>query len=382
METEFKNAAGKSAGEVLRDLAELACTPFPIGKDERTFDLCSLTPELHMQGQLAYALLREAETQGWEPMRAAGFAKQALAAAPNAATVDAILTAFRTRDPNKLAAMERLYGNRFSMPSDGYWATVLALGIDADAIPAVMQYLRAFCVVLTEFAYMGGANPEKTYAWGYFESFERILSDLMRKPDPAPLPLKVRAIGGTAGKRTGNGYALSLGVDVENPNSDRMAREVEIDITLKDKNGAPVAVLRDRISSIDPATVYHFGGLKQIRGAAVASISATAKAGSFLKLETPVMKHIRLANVRRRVENGETTVTADLASNYDKSLSAVAVSLQLLSPDNKILGGATEWCFDGIAPNEPRTLEIKIPVAVQNSQKLVYSVDFDALELI
>lgn len=382
METDFKNAAGKSVGEVLRDLAELATAPQPIGRGDKTLDLCILTPELNMQGQLAFALMREALTQGWEIAPAEAFVRKALSSAPNAEAVEAVLSAFRGNNGEALEALGLRYGNRFSIPADGYWSTLLAVAIDADAIPTVMQYLRAFCVVLTEFAYMGGANPKETYAWGYFESFDRIFDDLMREPDPLPLPLKVRAIGGTAGKREGELYPLTLGVDIENPNPDRMARDVEIDVTLKDKNGKTVALLRDRVSSIDPAAVYHFGITKKIRGTATATIAATAKAGSYLKLQTPVMKHARLENVRRRVEDGSTLLSADLHSGYDMPLSALALSVQLLSSDNKILGGSTEWFFDGLSPTEARTVSVSIPVEVKNTQKLVYSIDFDALELI
>ena len=382
METELKNAVGKSVGEVMRDLADFVSTPMPIALRGQTIDLCALTSELNMQEQLAFALMSEALMQGWDISTAASFVRNALSSTADAEPTERVLSAFREPAGEAYKAMQLQYGNIFSISGGGYWSTVLAVGIDADAIPSVMQYLRAFVVALLEFAYMGDANPTETYAWGYYESFHRILDDLLQEPAKDPLPLKIRAIGGTAGKREGDAYPLSLGIDIENPNPDRMARGIEIDVTLKDKNGETVALLRDRVSSIDPKTVYHFGVTKRIRGAAVASIAASAKVGSYLYLNTPIMKHIRLENVRCRAQNGETRISADLCGGYDVPISSLAASVQLLTADNKLLGGSTEWCFEGIAPNESRALSFKIPVEIKNAQKLLYSVDFDALELI
>lgn len=381
METEYKNAVGKSAGEVLRDVGELLATPFVI-HPEKQIDLRWLLPDLNMPGQVAFALMAEALTQGWEHERAEGFVRRALATFSTPAETEAVLAAFRDREGQAYAELEYKYGNRFDVPGGAYWATVLALGIDADEIPRVMQYLRAFSVTMTEFAYMGDANPKETYTWGYSESFGRILDDLLREPDPAPKPLKVRAVGGTAGKRDGDSYPLSLGVDIENPNPDRMARDVAIDVTLKDRSGNVIAVLRDRISSIDPASVFHFGITKRIRGGAVASISATAKAASHLKLTTPIMKHIRLESCRVRRGDGKMVLDGRLTGTYDRPLSALCLHYQFLSAENKILGGGSEWFFDGMQPDMPINAVLTVPVEIKGASKVVYSVDFDALELI
>ena len=382
METELKNAVGKSTGEVLRDLAEFLVMPFPVRHRGQEIDLCHLLPDLNMHGQLTFALMSEALTQGWDTARAEGFVRNALSSAADRQGTDAILAAFRDQNGENYTAYKQKYGNTFSMSGNGYWSTVLAVGIDADSIPSVMQYLRAFVVALLEFAYMGGANPKETYAWGYYESFHRILDELMKKPDPAPLPLKVRSIGGTSGKREGDAYELSLGVDVENPNSNRMARDVEIDVTLKDRNGEIITVLRDRIRSIDPATVYHFGITGRVHGAAVASLSAKARAASYLSLQTPIMHHARLENVRLKSTADRVTLTANLIGKYDTSLSSFGISCQLLTADNKILGGITDWCFEGLEPHSSRSVSITIPTPIKNAAKLVYSLDFDALELI
>ncbi len=381
METEYKNAAGKGTGEVLRDIAEFLSTPFPIHPVKK-LDLCTLLPELNMHRQMAFALMSEALVQGWEPAAAERFVHQAMDAVANPTVTEEILVALRTPESDAAQELRRLYGNRFSMSGGSYWATCLALGIDAGEVQKVMQYLKQFTVVLMEFAYMGDRNPEATYMWDYYESFRKILDELLAEPAPAAKPLKIRAIGGTAGRREGDSYPLSLGVDIENPNKDRMARDVQVDITLKDKNGEVITVIRDRIQSLDPGAVYHFGVTKRIRGAAVASLAAVAKAESHLMLATPIMKHTRFENLRLHEANGGMQMNGTLVGKYDRPISTLCVHFQFLSADNKILGGGNEWIFDGMTPSTPLPIASSIPVVIQNTAKAVYSVDFDAMELI
>ncbi len=380
METEYKNAVGKSAGEVLRDIAEFLSTPY-ILKDAHQVDLCTLVADLNMPEQMTFALMSEALTQGWELDRAESFVRQAISGVSNTGTA-AVLAAFHEQDSEAFSAFQQKYGNRFQIPSGSYWATCLSLGIDSGEIASVMQYLRLFTVVLMEFAYMGDANPEITYTWEYYESFRRILDDLLAEPDPAPLPLRVLAIGGSAGKREGDGYPLSLGVDIQNPNTDRMARDVEVAITLKDKNGEVITVIRDRIRSIDPGVTFHFGITKKIRGAATASISATARASEHLKLSTPIMNHARPEKLLIKKAGAGMRVTAVLKNRYDRPITALCFHYQFRSTEGKLLGGGSEWVFEGMRPSEPLTVTSHIPVAVNGSAKAVFSVDFDAMELV
>ncbi len=381
METEYKNAVGKGAGEVMRDIAEFLSTPFPI-HPEKQLDLCALLPELNMYRQMAFALMSEALMQDWEPDVAARFVHGAMDSVADSKITEEIIRAFSDLDSEEFIALRRLYGNHFTMSGGSYWATCLALGIDAGEVPRVMQYLKQFTVVLMEFAYMGDRNPSETYMWEYYESFRGILDELLAEPAPAPKPLKVRAIGGSAGHREGDAYPLSLGVDIENLNSDRMAREVEVDITLKDREGNIITVIRDRIRSIDPGTVYHFGVTRKVRGAAVASLSATAKAGSHLMLTTPIMKHARLDALRVRSTPDSMSLSGKLSGKYDRPISTLCLHYQLLSSDNKILGGGNEWVFEGMQPGQPLNVTSSIPLRIQNAAKAVYSVDFDAIELI
>lgn len=381
METEFQNATGKGMGEVMRDITEFLCTPYVINRT-RQIDLCSLVEDLNMHEQFSFALLSEADAQGWGQDEAEAFYRHACAPIVDSAIIDAMINAFRNRDSEAYRTYNHKYGNRFYALDGSYWSTALALGIDADQVEDVMRYLRLFTVALMEFAYMEDRNPEVTYTWCYYESFRKALDALAAEPDPAPLPLKVRALGGTAGKREGEHYYLTLGVDIENPNPDRMARGVQLDITLKDKNGEVITVIGDRIESLDPGAIYHFGVTRKIRGAAVASLSGSARASSHLKLSTPIMKHTSLSGLHLKRLTDGMQFTGTLCSEYDKPLRSLRLHYQFLSSENKLLGGGSEWILGGLSPNEPHEVSSKIAVPMTGVAKVLYSVDFDAIELV
>ncbi len=382
METEFQKAVGKSTGEVARDINDFLNKPYPITHRGRQFDLCRLSPDLNMHEQFSFALLSEAYAQGWETRAAEGFYRRAVSSAVSPDVANAMVEAFRDRKGSAYRSYEARYGNRFSLSDGSYWATCLALSIDAGSPAPILRYLRLFTVCLMEFAYMEDRNPDATYTWQYYESFRALLDALTAEPEQAPLPLKVRALGGTAGKRNGDSYTLSLGVDIENPNPDRMARDVHIDVTLKDRDGNTVTVIKDRIQSIDPATVYHYGITRTVRGAATAGISASAKANAYLKLTTPIMKHAKLTSLRLFRSENATRLSGALHSEYDRAIASATLHYQLLTDENKIVGGGNEWILDGIQPNADHTIDSTLALTVPNATKAVYSIDFDAIELV
>ncbi len=381
METEFQNAFGKGIGEVKRDIADFLSMPYVINP-MKNVDLCSLVDDLNMHEQFSFALLSEADAQGWERDAAENFYRHVTSGVVSPTIADAMILAFRNRDSEEYAAYEAKYGNRFSALDGSYWSTALALGIDAGQVGEVMQYLRLFTVALMEFAYMDDRNPEATYTWCYYDSFRQMLDELTSEPDPEPETLKVRALGGSASKRDGDFYYLSLGVDIENPNADRMARGIGIDITLKDKEGNVITVIGDKLESLDPGTVYHYGITRKIRGAAVGSIAAMATASSYLKLTTPIMKHFALSGLKITRSQEGMQFTGSIASEYDTALRSLTLHYQFLSKDNKILGGGSEWLASGVAPNAPAAFSTKVAVPVAGAAKVVYSIDFDAIELV
>lgn len=71
-----------------------------------------------------------------------------------------------------------------------------------------------------------------------------------------------------------------------------------------------------------------------------------------------------------------------LNSEYDKALRSLRLHYQYLSSDNRILGGGSEWILGGIAPAQPLEMQSAISVPITGVAKVVYSVDFDAIELV
>lgn len=381
METEFQNAVGKGIGEVMRDMADFLSTPFIIN-EERQMDLCTLVPDLNMHEQFSFALLSEAHTQGWEQDTAENFYRHACGKVIDPEIVSAMIAAFRDRTSKEYRDYAQKYSNRFTALDGSYWSTVLALGIDAGQVSEIMQYLRLFTVCLMEFAYMEDRNPDATYTWCYYDSFRLMLDELLAEPAPDPLPLKVRALGGSAGRREQDSYYLSLGVDIENPNSDRLARGIQLDIVLKDKEGNVITTIGDKLESIDPGAIYHYGVTRKVRGNPVASFAATAKASGYLKLQTPIMKHIDLSELRLK-KNGEGMhFSGTITGKYDTPLRSMTLHYQFLSAQNKILGGGSEWVLDGLEPGGTRRVDSKIALPIEGAAKVVYSVDFDVVQLL
>ena len=378
MKNDFQAATGKGHGEVIRDAIGFLSTPCLINP-KRKIDLCTLLPELNMREQFAYALLSEALLQGWSSERAAAFCKQICAVFLDEAKWSRLLCAFE--DPTSAEGLlyHKKYGNEFSLFDSSYWATALSLGIDCDEVERVLDYLRRFTVTLMEFAYMGSNNPEKTYTWGYYESFRKMLDDLMKPPAKAPIPIAVRAMGGTAGKREGDGYALSLGVDLENPDPEQTALNVDLDITLKDTNGEVITVIRDRIFSIPPSSIYHYGVTKSIRGAAVAHLSAKAKALSYRAIQKP-LPCLTLLSAASKADANKTELTGVMSLNPPLSHISATLHYQFLSADNKILGGGSLWCFEKAAKQDELPLSTTLPVPIPNASKVLLSAAFEAEE--
>lgn len=380
METEFQNAVGKSMGEVMRDIADFLSTPYIIG-EEHPVELCSLIEDLNMHAQFSFALLSEAKAQGWTSNDAEAFYRRACAPFIDDATVRRMLSAFRDERSEDFLLLSRKYGNGFRALDGSYWATVLSVGIDADEVEAVMHYLRLFTVLLMEFAYMEDRNPSCTYAWCYFEAFREALESFADDKKSTPLPLKIGKIGGSTGNRTADGYHLSLGIEIHNPNPHEMARGVSLDITLKDKAGKVLTVIGDRIEAIDPDTVYHYALTRRLRGAAVGSISASVRATRFLTLPSPVMNHVTVSDVRTELCDGETRIFATVKNGYDRPLPSLVLHYQLLSDTGKPLGGGAEWLLDGLGVGAQRDIEAKIPMKLY-AASTVFSTDFDALALV
>jgi hypothetical protein len=344
-------------------------------------ELCSFIEGLNMHGQFSFALLSEARAQGWSTEEAEAFYSRVCAPLIDDNLVRDMLSAFREPDGAQYRALCKKYGNDFKALDGSYWATVLAVAIDADEVERVREYLRIFTVTLLEFAYMDGRNPNETYAFCYYESFARAIESFAT-PNTPPLPLSVGRIGGTRGKETDGTYELTLGAEIQNPNADRMARGVSVDVTLKDKEGKILATVRDRIQSIDPLATYRYAVTKAVTGGRVASIAVRAEAASFLFLSTPVMHHVTLEDIRREVRADGTHLFATVKNGYDCPISGLTVHYQYLSESGKPLGGGNAWLLERLDAGEEKEISAHVSVPVSNVATVAYSVDFDALILV
>ncbi len=380
MSNEPLNIAGKSVGEVGRDIAAFLSRTCVV-QARQEMDLANLLPDLNMREQFSFALLMEARTQGWTSTAAETFFRRICAPLVGEEITARMLAAFADPEGEDFALLEERYGCRFSLSSHSYWTSCLAVSIDAKAISALLEYLRAFTFCLMEFAYMEDRNPSRTYAWSYYESFSGILNELTT-PIEQPEAIAVRSVGGSAGKRERDSYPLSLGLDLENPNKTLLAWNTQVDITLKDKDGNVISRIQDQINCIDPDSIFHYGITRRIQGAAVAHITASARSESFTSVKAPIMKQIKLSRVSFKKTEREGILRGLLVSEYDRPISSFALHYQFLSADNKILGGGCEWFFEALSAGEERELVARCPVPVKNAVKVVYSVDFDAQELL
>lgn len=376
METEYLNTAGKNAGEIARDIADFLALPCILhGKKE--IDLANLLPDLNMKEQFSFALLMEAFTQGWESDAAEQFYRHAVTPSVGEAVTEKMLSLFRSPESREFGVSVVKYGYGFDLTVPSYWSSCLKLAIQAKEVPTLMSYLKLFIICLTEFAYMEGRKPKETYAWKYCETFQHILDDL-EKPDlPPSLPVTVRAVGGSSSKREDRTYFLSLGVDLQNPNTDRALQNIQVDITLKDRDGAVIDVISDRVTAIDPGAIFHYGITRRVRGAAVAQIFAKARAGSFLPTEAAVMRGVKLERVSIKRDEHYEILKGTLVSTYAHDLPAFALHYQYLNKQNKIVGGGCEWFFDGLPAGGERAFRAGCAVPIPGATRIVYSIDFD-----
>ena len=378
--TDHKDIAGKSAGEVARGIANFLSESLVV-QGRRKMDLAKLLPDLNMHEQYSFALLMEAKTQGWEWGAAENFYLRFCAPAVGNEVANAMLAAFRNPESAQFAEYQSKYGCEFGLSSRAYWSSCFAVAVDAKAVPQLMKYFQGFVFSLLQFAYMGNRNPEHTYAWKYYASFQNILTDLTT-PIEHPSPLEIKGLGATPAKAVDGSYDLSFGLDILNPNASHMAWNVKVDVVLKDQNGEIITTVQDQIHCIDPSGAFHYGFTRKIHGNRVAHISASAKAGQFSKLTIPLMKHIAMQKISINRQATPQMLNGVLKNNYDCPLYSYALHYQFLNAECKILGGGSEWFFEEFQAGEEKPFSIPCPVPIKGAAKIVYSIDFNAQDLL
>ena len=114
----------------------------------------------------------------------------------------------------------------------------------------------------------------------------------------------------------------------------------------------------------------------------MANFAATAKASSYLKLQTPIMKHVDLTELRLKRSGEGMHFSGTMKGKYDTPLRSMTLHYQFLSAKNKILGGGSEWVLDGLEVGGTRRVDSKIALPIEGAAKVVYSVDFDVVQLL
>ena len=377
---DYKEIAGKSAGEVARGISDFLSQTLVV-QGRRQMDLANLLPDLNMREQYSFSLLMEAREQGWEWAAAENFYLRFCAPLVGNKIANAMLEAFRDPNGAQFANYREKYGCDFTLSSGGYWSSCFAVALDAKAVSQLMEYFQGFVFSLLQFAYMGNRNPQHTYVWKYYDAFQSILTELT-SPIDHPQPLKIEGLGATPGKSEGDCYELSFGMNVCNPNASHMAWNVKIDVFLRDQKGEIITTVHDQIHCIDPNGMFHYGFTRKIRGNRVAHVSASAKAGQFNKLTIPLMKHIAMQKISINRQSLPQMLNGVLKNNYDCPLYSYARHYHFLDADCKILGGGSEWFFEKFDAGEEKPFSIPCPVPVKGATKIVYSIDFNAQDLL
>lgn len=190
------------------------------------------------------------------------------------------------------------------------------------------------------------------------------------------MPLKVTGVGGTLGPKDRDGeFNIMLGVDIHNPNPDKLASMVTVEITLKSKSGSITEVITDTIYCIDAGATFHYGCEKYWMKGQVSNISAAAYAQEFLDIgNKKLMDGAVFSNFSITHGRDCCDITGELKSNYNKTINGCYLYYQL-KKDGKILGGNNTY-VDILPIGATRSLKIENSVDVKAGQ-LVYSIDFD-----
>lgn len=435
MENDFRNVAGKTPEEAAKDIALFLGASCIIHRNTAQIDLSGLLPDRNIRGQIAFAVLSELLSGADDRLAAERlFCRLVVSSLGKDLTVETVI-AFRNPDSEEYRSLVRRYGAKFTLEDDGYWSSCLALALDTgkSAVTALMNYFRLFTVLLTEIAYLEGRRPERTFVWGYFESFAAILENLTpilipedsaesagptdktesttppdatkettgkaetteetettgeaesgetvpgseQNGEPAPevdpgfLPLSVPAAGFRRGAEKETGYPLTAGCDLLNPNPSAVACGVLAEIHLLNRNGKEIATVREEIDRIAPASVFHLGTAVRVRGQTVAEIRATVTADHFLPEVAEPEKPFSLIRPTIRGKDGLTVLNAVITRNSGRASAPFLFSAQLLDATGAILGGGKVRVTE--LPDDGYALSLRIPVSLPEAAKLAWS---------
>lgn len=192
------------------------------------------------------------------------------------------------------------------------------------------------------------------------------------------LPLQITKVGGSLGQISrDNDRTVSVGIDIYNPNKDKMAVLVTVEITLSDSNGNVVDVINDTLYYIDAGSTFHYGYEKVWVKGNVSKISGNAYARGFVNVGNTYLDGTAFTNCSLNNDNSSDTCTVSglLKSGYTKPIYDFKMYYQVLSSNGEIVGGDNVY-VDVLPAGQSRSISNDHSLRIQNGNSIVHSVDF------
>lgn len=197
------------------------------------------------------------------------------------------------------------------------------------------------------------------------------------------LPLKVEKVGGTLGPvDRDNCRTVCVGVDIVNPNKNKMASFITVEVTLSDANGNVVDVINEDIYHIDAGATFHFGYTKVWVNGSVVNISANAYARGFVDTNKTAMDGTSFGNCSLNNDFAANicTVGGLLKSDYNRPIQGCTVHFQIVNASGKIIGGDNVY-LDYLPAGQTRSISSDLSLCIQGGSKIIHSIDFDLRQM-
>lgn len=200
------------------------------------------------------------------------------------------------------------------------------------------------------------------------------------------LPLKVTAVGVTV---QSNGYGsnecnISFGAEIVNPNPDKIALGVNVEIVLLDNAGRILNVVHKRIWFIDANTTFHFGYEEWCLDDRISNFKINADADEFAdrgNLTSKFTDFLKVSNLNYICgRNDDDAITGIISNLINVPLDAVALYYHGVDKNGKILGGNWQY-IDEFGANRNYTMHRTSVVQIKPTN-IRYSFDYNISDLL
>ncbi len=196
------------------------------------------------------------------------------------------------------------------------------------------------------------------------------------------MPLKVVKTGGTVSP---NGYSktecnISIGAEILNPNKNKVALNVDVEIVFLDSSGRIFDVKHSRINFIDANTTFHFGYEEWCLDNRITNFRVNASAehysdrGGITMNFADVIKMSDLNYILGR-DDEDDSFAGVVTNLFNVPLDNVSVFYHCVDSNDDIVGG--NWAYvDVLGANRNYTVQKSASVNLKAS-KIKYSFDYD-----